>query len=187
MVIMIYQYVDLLIGGSPCTGFSKAGKKLNFNDPHSKLFFEYVRIKNEINPKNFLLENVNMKKDFIDIISNFMNVEPLKINSSLLSSQNRERLYWTDIKNINIPNNENILLCDIIDQSLLPKKKINIERLKKSYFSINGMNEFHKNCIAFTTITRFKAGKENEKKWVKIHDETIVQRGEKHPTLTTAI
>jgi site-specific DNA-cytosine methylase len=89
--------IDLLIGGSPCQGFSFAGKQLNFNDPRSALFFEYVRLLKELNPKYFLLENVKMKKEYQDIISQQLGVEPFLINSSLLSAQNRERLYWTSI------------------------------------------------------------------------------------------
>ena len=89
--------IDLLIGGSPCQGFSIAGKKLNFEDSRSKLFWEYVRIKEELNPKYFLLENVMMKKEWIDIISNALKVQPIMINSSDFSAQNRKRLYWTNI------------------------------------------------------------------------------------------
>ena len=77
--------IDLLIGGSPCQGFSFAGKQLNFDDPRSKLFFEFVRLKNECNPKYFLLENVKMRKDFQDIISKYLGVEPIEINSSTVS------------------------------------------------------------------------------------------------------
>ena len=61
--------IDLLLGGSPCQGFSFAGKQLNFNDPRSALFFEYVRLLKETNPKYFLLENVRMKKEYQDVIS----------------------------------------------------------------------------------------------------------------------
>lgn len=89
--------IDLLIGGSPCQGFSFAGKQLNFDDPRSKLFFEFVRLLKETKPKYFLLENVKMKKEHQDIISKHIGVEPIKINSSLLSKQNRCRLYWTNI------------------------------------------------------------------------------------------
>ena len=85
--------IDLLIGGSPCQGFSFAGKQLNFDDPRSILFFEFVRLKNELNPKFFLLENVKMKKEYQDIISQYLGVQPILINSSLVSAQNRERLY----------------------------------------------------------------------------------------------
>lgn len=89
--------IDLLIGGSPCLGFSSSGKGLNFNDPRSALFFEYVRVLKETKPKYFLLENVKMKKEWADIISNYIGVEPILINSSDFSAQNRPRLYWTNI------------------------------------------------------------------------------------------
>lgn len=93
--------IDLIIGGSPCQGFSFAGKQLNFNDPRSVLFFEFVRILKEIREYNpnvlFLLENVKMKKEYQDVISEQMGVEPIKINSALVSAQNRERLYWSNI------------------------------------------------------------------------------------------
>ena len=89
--------IDLLIGGSPCQGFSFAGKQLNYDDPRSKLFFEFVRLLEEIKPKYLLLENVRMKKKYQDVISKHIGVEPIKINSGLLSKQNRCRLYWTNI------------------------------------------------------------------------------------------
>lgn len=89
--------IDLLMGGSPCQGFSFAGKQLNFDDPRSALFFEYVRLKNELNPKWFLLENVNMRKEYLDIITKYLGVKPKNINSSLVSAQNRVRWYWTNI------------------------------------------------------------------------------------------
>ena len=77
--------IDLLIGGSPCQGFSFAGKRLNFDDPRSKLFFLYAKILKEVKPKYFILENVSMKKESRDIISKNLGVEPLEINSNLLS------------------------------------------------------------------------------------------------------
>jgi site-specific DNA-cytosine methylase len=89
--------VDLLIGGSPCQGFSFAGKMTNFDDPRSQLFFEYVRLLEEISPKYFLLENVIMAKKSSDVISNSLGVGPVEINSNLFSAQNRRRLYWTNI------------------------------------------------------------------------------------------
>jgi DNA (cytosine-5)-methyltransferase 3A len=89
--------IDLLMGGSPCQGFSFAGKQLNFADPRSKLIFEFIRLLNEVKPKYFLLENVKMKKQYEKIISDYMGVNPIEINSSLLSKQNRVRLYWTNI------------------------------------------------------------------------------------------
>jgi len=86
--------IDLLMGGSPCTGFSFAGKQLNFNDPQSKLFFEFIRLRDTVKPKYILLENVRMKKEYQDIISEHMGFEPQARNSSWLSAQNRYRLYW---------------------------------------------------------------------------------------------
>jgi site-specific DNA-cytosine methylase len=89
--------IDLVIGGSPCQGFSFAGKQLNFNDSRSKLFFEYLRIFKELQPRYFLLENVRMKKSFSDAISVLLGVPAIEINSKLISAQNRNRLYWTNI------------------------------------------------------------------------------------------
>lgn len=87
--------IDILIWWSPCQWFSKAGKQLNFEDLRSKLFFEFVRILREVKPKYFLLENVRMKPEFERTITQYLDwVEPILINSSLVSAQNRERLYW---------------------------------------------------------------------------------------------
>lgn len=112
--------VDLLIGGSPCQGFSFAGKQLNFEDPRSKLFFEFVDILEHIRGYNprvlFLLENVRMKKDYKDVITGLLKVEPILINSSLVSAQNRKRLYWTNIKGVKQPEDKGILLKDIVHE-----------------------------------------------------------------------
>ena len=109
--------IDLLIGGSPCQGFSFAGKQLNFEDPRSKLFFEFVRLLEEIKPKYFLLENVKMKKEYQDVITEHLGVEPIEINSALVSAQNRKRLYWTNIPGVTIPNDKGILLKDIVHEN----------------------------------------------------------------------
>jgi site-specific DNA-cytosine methylase len=89
--------INLLMGGSPCQGFSSAGKGLNFDDPRSKLFFEFVRLRDETNPEFWLLENVRMKKEWQDIISELLGVEPIRINSKDFSPQLRDRFYWTNI------------------------------------------------------------------------------------------
>lgn len=95
-----WSSIDLLIGGSPCQGFSFAGKQLAFDDPRSKLFFVYVDILNHIKSVNpgvkFLLENVKMKKEFLNVISDCLGVKPVFINSSLVSAQNRQRYYWAN-------------------------------------------------------------------------------------------
>ena len=106
--------IDLLIGGSPCQGFSFAGKQLNFDDPRSALFFEFVRLLKECNPKYFLLENVRMKQEYEDVITNYLGVSPIKINSALVSAQNRVRLYWTNIPNITQPEDRGLILKDIL-------------------------------------------------------------------------
>lgn len=107
--------IDILLGGSPCQGFSFAGKQLNFNDPRSKLFFEYARLLNESNPKYFLLENVKMKKEYQDIISKTVGAEPIEIDSQLVSAQKRIRLYWTNIPNVQKPEDKKIFIKDIIE------------------------------------------------------------------------
>lgn len=106
--------IDLLIGGSPCQGFSFVGKHLNFDDPRSALFFEYVRLLKELKPKYFLLENVRMKQESQDIISEYLGVQPVAVNSNLVSAQNRYRLYWTNIP-FDIPSDKGIVLKDILE------------------------------------------------------------------------
>lgn len=118
-----YYGADLLVAGSPCQGFSIAGKQLNFNDPRSALFFEFVRIKNEMNPKYFLLENVRMKKEYSDRISDILGIQPIMIDSALVSAQSRKRLYWTNIPGVNQPEDRGILLKDILEQGLADREK----------------------------------------------------------------
>ena len=111
--------IDLMLMGSPCQGFSNASKdKLNFEHPQSKLFFVAVEIMKLVKPKYFLLENVKMKKEWQDIISSYMGVEPIKINSALVSAQSRNRLYWTNIPNVSEPKDKGIVLKDILDDNL---------------------------------------------------------------------
>ena len=87
-----FEKINLLIGGSPCQGFSFAGKQLNFDDPRSALFWEYVRLLKECKPRYFLLENVRMNQRSQDVITEALGVQPVPINSSLVSAQNRKRL-----------------------------------------------------------------------------------------------
>ena len=114
-----FKGFDLIIGGSPCQGFSHAGKKLNFEDPRSKLFFEFVRAIKAVQPEYFLLENVKMKADYENIITEYMGVEPILINSNLVSAQDRKRLYWTNIPNIKQPEDKGILLEDVVGEDAL--------------------------------------------------------------------
>jgi len=142
--------IDLLIGGSPCQGFSFSGKGLNFDDPRSKLFFEFVRLKNELNPKYFLLENVVMKQEYQDVISENLGVKPIKINSSLKSAQNRPRLYWTNIPNIEQPEDKNITLADILEDNVDLKYKLSEAKIKRVLETQRGKgffyNKTHNKC-----------------------------------------
>ena len=119
-----YKDVDLILAGSPCQGFSFAGKQLAFDDPRSALFFEFIRLLKVIKPKYFLLENVRMKKEFLQVISQQVSecypeipfgIEPIFINSSLLSAQSRQRYYWTNIPGIKQPEDRGIVLRDILE------------------------------------------------------------------------
>lgn len=113
-----WKSIDYLTAGSPCQGFSLAGKQRAFNDDRSKLFFTFIDILNHIRKFNpnvkFLLENVNMKQEFLDVITYYTGVEPIKINSSLVSAQNRPRWYWTNVPNVSQPEDRGITLGMII-------------------------------------------------------------------------
>jgi DNA-cytosine methyltransferase len=127
--------IDLLIGGSPCQGFSFAGKQLAFSDPRSKLFFVYADILNHMRKLNrkvtFLLENVKMKQEHLDVISDYLGVGFIEINSALLTAQNRERCYWTNIEGLEQPQDKNIFLKDILED--LPDCPIGIRVREKSH------------------------------------------------------
>lgn len=110
--------IDLVIGGSPCQGFSSAGKGLAFDDPRSKLFFVFVDILKHVKQHNpnvkFLLENVKMKKEHLDVISEYLGVQPVFINSALVSAQNRQRYYWANWE-FGQPKDKGVVLADIIE------------------------------------------------------------------------
>ena len=123
--------IDLIIWWSPCQWFSFAWKQLAFDDPRSKLFFTMVDIINHYSPKYFLLENVKMKKEFQNIITKYMWVEPIEINSALVSAQNRKRLYWTNIPWVQQPQDKLILLKDILEDEVDEKYSISEKQLEK--------------------------------------------------------
>ena len=128
-----FQDIDLILAGSPCQGFSFAGKQLAFDDPRSALFFEFIRLLKAIKPKYFLLENVRMKQQYIDVITQQVSecypdhegndlfdskIEPILINSALLSAQSRQRLYWTNIPRITQPEDRGIVLRDVLEDEV---------------------------------------------------------------------
>ena len=144
--------IDLLIGGSPCQGFSFAGNHNvpDFDDPRSKLFFEFVRLMDETKPKWFLLENVRMKQESQDIISRYLGVQPVMINSNLVSAQNRKRLYWTNIP-FTMPEDRGIMLKDIIEDGLVDRDKAHC--LDANYFKGGNLKSYfekHRRQLIFS-------------------------------------
>ena len=114
--------IDLLIGGSPCQGFSSAGNHLGFKDVRSKLLITFLKIKTAIQPTNYVLENVIMKQSNADLISKYLHKQPILINSSLVSAQSRKRNYWTNLK-VAQPIDKNILLKTIIESGTVDRDK----------------------------------------------------------------
>jgi len=111
--------LDLIIGGSPCQGFSFSGKRLNFDDPRSALFFTFVKLLHHYKPKYFILENVVMKQEWQDVITEHLqaydsNTTRTEICSSLVSAQVRKRNYWTNFP-ITQPEDKGITLCHILE------------------------------------------------------------------------
>lgn len=149
--------IDLIMGGSPCQGFSFAGKQLAFDDPRSALFFEFVRCVKELKPKYFLLENVRMKKEYLDVISEYMGVEPIMINSALVSAQNRVRYYWTNIPGIEQPEQRGIVLRDILETNT-SNEYLAGENLQKNYKGGNQLNPNYKSQANTIHNTEGKSG-----------------------------
>jgi DNA (cytosine-5)-methyltransferase 3A len=149
--------IDLIMGGSPCQGFSFAGKQLAFDDPRSALFFEFVRCVKELQPKYFLLENVRMKKEYLDVISEYMGVEPIMINSALVSAQNRVRYYWTNIPEIEQPEQRGIVLRDILETNT-SNEYLAGENLQKNYKGGNQLNPNYKSQANTIHDTEGKSG-----------------------------
>lgn len=174
-----WHKISLILAGSPCQGFSFAGKQLNFQDERSKLFFVFVDILNHVKKLNpdvkFLLENVNMKKEWLRIISEQVGLFGVNINSNLVSAQNRNRWYWINIKtkkvglfeeihsNIPQPKDEGILLKDILQPESEVDKKYYIKNPK---FGFEGMDIDGKN-------NALRTGKKNSQS--KKHNYNIIK------------
>lgn len=166
-----WKSIDLVFAGSPCQGFSSAGKGLNFNDPRSRLFFTFMDVLKHVtkyNPKVlFLFENVVMKKEWETIITDFIGCSPIKINSALVSAQNRVRLYWTNIPNISQPEDRGILLKDILvsekdwNKATIVGRRINATGHREDYnksisitqcLEVRALNTTKSNCL--TTVDK---------------------------------
>lgn len=143
--------IDIVIFGSPCQSFSRAmiqNKKTGLEDmERSGLFLECHRVLNEVKPKYFLMENVVMKSEDEQVISNMLGVKPIRINSSLVSAQLRDRYYWTNIPNVTIPCDKHIKLQDIITDGYVPDEKAKCLCKNNSHGYYNGCN--------WTPIKRF--------------------------------
>lgn len=118
-----FKDVDLLLGGSPCQGFSSAGYQKGFDDPRSRLFWRFVDAKIQIKPKHFLLENVRMKKDYLDVITRAMGVDPILLDSASVSAQTRKRYYWTSWLNLGGLPELGVKLQDIIEKGVVDRDK----------------------------------------------------------------
>lgn len=140
--------IDLMMGGSPCQGFSRQGKKLNFDDPRSQLFFEYLRLLREVKPTYFFLENVIMDKHCETLISEELEVPSISINSELVSAQSRDRLYWTNIPYYGLPKDQNIYIKDIIETNISQQDEKYartlsegiLKKLRKERYRIKSLN-----------------------------------------------
>jgi len=147
--------IDLLIGGSPCQGFSSIGKQLNFYDKRSKLFFEFVKAKEFLKPKYFFLENVSMKKEWLNIINEKLGVEPIKINSKYFTGQNRPRYYWTNIpftdyEKKNIPIKFSSELFNKVNPVPFVKRKTSMFKKLPNFFNPYNLSEL-KNAPTLTS------------------------------------
>lgn len=121
--------VDLFIGGSPCQSISNLGDGSGLYGK-SGLFYQWLRLRDEINPRYWLLENVVGSKKAIETISNLVGCEPILINSNLVSGQNRARYYWTNIPGIVQPKDKGILLADILDDEISKDSVLSEGRLR---------------------------------------------------------
>lgn len=168
------EKVFLIAAGSPCQGFSMSGlrkgmvtvenievttlkqylklKKQKFQfDGQSYLFWEFIRLLKELKPKYFLLENVRMDKKWEKIITDVLQVKPIKINSNLMSAQNRERLYWTNIPGVSQPKDQKILLEDIIPDATSIGSRGVWSKVDKKYISrVTARQDGKANCVVTT-------------------------------------
>lgn len=146
--------IDLLIGGSPCQDFSIANLvKDGLEGDKSSLFFHYLRLLKEVKPKYFLLENVKMKKEDQKKISELLGVEPIKINSKLVTAQSRPRLYWTNIPNVSAPEDKGITIADILEDGYCPLEKSRCLLVSDSRPLTTPVKMFHRfHRYSFTTL-----------------------------------
>ena len=177
--------IDLMVGGSPCQDLSFAGKgKGLIEGERSSLFFAFVDLLKAIKPKYFLVENVRMKKEYQDIISDILGVQPIKINSSLVSAQNRVRLYWTNIPNIKQPTDRGIVLSDILEDGFVDRDKAHC--VDANYFKGGNLKSYfekHRRQLVFSKDGLCHVGDADLKGIQSI--KRVYHPAGKSPTLTT--
>jgi len=156
--LSILPQIDLLIGGSPCQDLSRCNlQQKGLQGERSKLFYKYIEVLKTIKPKYYLFENVgSMTNKNMKIISEYFGHKPICINSNLVSPQNRDRYYWTNIENIKLPDDKHIMVSDIIENNVDKKYY-----LKKDYIYVpkNG-NHKSKNGL------KYVCGIISKKKWL---------------------
>ena len=187
--VKVAEHFDLIMFGSPCQGFSFAGNNLNFDDPRSKLFFEAVRILEEaktINPNvKFLMENVRMKKESEQVITDYLGVEPIAINSRIFSAQSRYRLYWTNLEVGEIPQDKGIVLKDILEDDYITDRDKS-HCIDANYFKGGNLKSYfekHRRQLVFSKDGLCHVGDAD----LKGHDaiKRVYHIDGKSPTLTT--
>jgi len=195
---MIKEPIDLLVAGSPCQDLSIAKKeRKGLEGDKSSLFFEFVRIKNEIKPKYFLLENVaSMRKEDKDIISGIMGCEPIMFNASLVSAQTRKRYFWTNIK-FDLPQDRGILLKDILQpDGEVDERMVNKEGkayvLTASYSGAVEKNSVEKKQRTMVKMGRIvgrrineKGHREDDNKSIPYKQQLVVRSDYKSNNLST--
>ena len=187
--VKVTEHFDLIMFGSPCQGFSFAGKNLDFLDKRSQLFFEAVRILKEaklINPNvKFLMENVRMKKESEQVITDLLGVEPIAINSNVFSAQSRYRLYWTNLEVGEIPQDKGIVLKDILEDDYITDRDKS-HCIDANYFKGGNLKSYfekHRRQLVFSKDGLCHVGDAD----LKGHDaiKRVYHTDGKSPTLTT--
>ncbi len=189
----ICKRIDLMFAGFPCQSFSNSGKGGGFSDSRGGLFFDLIRLRDKIKPKFFLFENVRMKKEFLDVINKEIGIEPVEINSSLLTAQSRKRLYWVGklqedgtYKKVDIeqPEEKGIVLKDILESGIVDRDKSYC--LDASYFKGGNLKSYFqkgRRQLVFSKQGLCHVAEAN----IKGNDsiKRVYSPGGKSPTLTT--
>ena len=176
--------IDFMAGGFPCPSFSVAGRGKGFDDPRGQIFWEIVRLKNILKPKWFLFENVRMKKEYRDVISKHLGVEPIEEDSGLVSGQRRVRLYWTNIPYFGSPEDKGIMLKDILEDGYVDRDKSHC--LDANYWKGGNLKTYfekHRRQLVFSKDGLCHVG-DADIKGIDSLKRTYHREG-KAPTLTT--